>query len=260
VLQHANNLILYIFGTRGFNDLDGYLDHSKCAVRVATDLLANEARLAALTDRQGFSFYQTSSVDFADEIMPGSSLYLVDHRLPVSINLHWLMQCVVLAADRDQGGAVPSFFALLNSGNLRDGSVDCANYGYQQKETQTLTLPHWLRKAQFLFTQLDGLQLNPMQFSTDVFSSIKQALAQLPVFDIPDLQCVAPDQTWELNGMSIFSKTNLLMSLHRYRNPALGLSSTTADTVDTTTVDRVKSIFADAGNTSIYEHVLVQGR
>jgi hypothetical protein len=145
--------------------------------------------------------------------MPGSSLYLIDRRLPVRVNLHWLMQCVVLVADRDQGGAVPSFCAAqLRESARRQRPL--RQLRLPTKETQTLTLPHWLRKDQFLFTQLDGLQLNPMQFSTDVFSSIKQALAQLPVFDIPDLQCVAPDQTWELNGMSIFSKTNPLMSLH----------------------------------------------
>ncbi len=50
-----------------------------------------------------------------------------------------------------------SFLVDLNSGILstRYDSVDCGNYRHDEQDTVSLPLTAWLRKAKFLFTQLE---------------------------------------------------------------------------------------------------------
>jgi hypothetical protein len=100
VLEYANGLFWFLFGVptdaaRGFATVDEYLRHSTCAVFVASALSRNEQSVAAPQDRESFSFYQSSRTGApladADPVIPGASLYIFDRRLPVSINLRWLM-------------------------------------------------------------------------------------------------------------------------------------------------------------------------
>lgn len=267
VLEYSNSLFSFVFGThndRGFNSVEHYLQHSQCAVFVAKALDANEQSFAQQI-RLGLVFYYSSRSgspsEPAQQVLPGASLYLFDRRLPVSINLRWLLQCFVLAKDNSEGGVAANFLVELNSGVLaaRTDTVDCVNYRHDSQTTASMPLANWLRKAKYLFTQMDSAELNQLQISTDILSSVKQALSQLPVLDIPDLHCVASDKGWkQTTGQSVFGMRNALEHLERFRNP--GLAFDIAD--QTTTVDKTESIFADAGNTSIYSKVfafLVEG-
>ena len=86
VTEHANSLLWRVFGyMRGFTDLQGYIKHSKCAVYLARRL-SEEQR--AFAEQTNFQYYPSSRVD---PVLPGSSLYLLDRRFPVNINLMWLM-------------------------------------------------------------------------------------------------------------------------------------------------------------------------
>jgi hypothetical protein len=185
-------------------------------------------------------------------VLPGASLYLIDRRLPVSVNLRWLMQCVVLAKDKSEGGALGSFFELLNSGRLsaRYDTVECANYGHDATDAAPLPLRNWLRRAKFLFTQQAQDALHPLQITQDVFASISRAVAQLPVFAMPDLVCVTAKDGWEQAGVGV--RRDALLNLHRFRNPALDFEVGAAET----SIGSTQRIFADAGNSSVYEQVL----
>lgn len=200
-------------------------------------------------------FYQSSRADqpllSAAPVLPGASLYLIDRRLPVSVNLRWMLQCVVFAKGAADGGASASFLADLNSGRLsatRD-VVDCANYIHDSRDTQAVKLHVWLRRAKFLFTQVPSRNLHPLQVSADVYASIARAIAQLPVLGIPDLTCVSAPEGWQQNT---FARQNALANLNRFRNTALNFDVQ----AQTTSIDTTQRIFADAGNSSVYEQVL----
>jgi hypothetical protein len=90
----------------GFATVDEYLQHTSSSSStyvafVASALSRNKQSVEALQDRDSFSFYQSSStgalLQDADPVIPVVSMYIFDHRLPVSINLCWLIQCVVLS-------------------------------------------------------------------------------------------------------------------------------------------------------------------
>jgi hypothetical protein len=86
VAEYANRLLWLVFGeARGFADLAGYLSHSHCAVFLARRLSEQERGFA---EQQSFTYYASSS---PDPVLPGASLYLIDRRFPVNINLRWLM-------------------------------------------------------------------------------------------------------------------------------------------------------------------------
>jgi len=261
VLEYANGLLLQLFGvtqdarTRGFTSVDEYLEHSRCATYVARALAENEERFAKAQAHDRIQFYQSSSAEQpllpAAPVLPGASLYLVDRRLPVSVNLRWMLQCVVLAKDTADGGASASFLADLNSGRLsatRD-VVDCANYGHDDRDTEPVKLHAWLRRAKFLFTQVPSPNLHPLQVSADVYASIARAIAQLPVLGIPDLTCVSAPEGWQQNT---FTRQNALANLHRFRNTALKFDVQ----AQATSIDTTQRIFADAGDSSVYEQVL----
>jgi hypothetical protein len=258
VLEYSNSLFLFVFGDRGVNSVEHYLEHSRCAVFVARALYANEERFAEKA-RLGLVFYHSSlaggPLQQALPVLPGASLYLVDRRLPVSINLRWLMQCLVLAKDSVEGGVPQSFITELNSGALaaRTDTVDCVNYGHESSATDSMPLASWLRKARYLFTQTDSAELNPVQISEDIYSSIRQALAQLPVLDMPDLLCVTSEKGWtQTTGQSVFGMQNALEHLERFRNPALAFGVAAQQT----TLANTERIFTDAGSSSIYAQVL----
>jgi hypothetical protein len=262
VLEYANGLFWFVFGVldeRGITDVDHYLEHSRCATFVSRGLAKHEASFS-----QGTRFYHSSRTDGPLQaqrpVLPGASLYLIERRLPVSISLRWLLQCVVLAKDASEGGVMPSFLVELNRGTLaaRQDTVDCANYRHDAQEL-SMPLSSWLRKAKFLFTQLESPDLNPLQVSRDVFASIGRAVAQLPVLSMPDLLCVASDEAWATRtGQTVFAIPNALTRLERFRNPALSFDVGAAQTV----VQNTNSMFTDAGSTSIHARVLrflVQG-
>lgn len=258
VLEYSNALFLFVFGARGFTSVEHYLEHSRCAVFIASALNANQQRFAEKA-QLGLVFYHSSLVGSPSEpalpVLPGASLYLIDRRLPISINLRWLMQCVVLSKDTVEGGVAQSFLAELNSGALaaRTDTVDCGNYRHDTRATDSMPLASWLRKARYLFTQLDSAELNPVQISQDIDSSIRQSLAQLPVFDMPDLLCVASEKGWlQATGQSVFGMQNALEHLERFRNPALAFGVNAQET----TLASTQQLFTDAGSTSIYTQVL----
>ena len=261
VLEYANGLFLQLFGvtqdsdTRGFASVDKYLQHSRCATYIARALAENEERIAKDQTRDRIQFYQSSGADqpllSAAPVLPGASLYLFDRRLPVSVNLRWMLQCVVFAKGAADGGASASFPADLNSGRLsatRD-VVDCANYIDDNRDTQPVKLHVWLRRAKFLFTQVPSRNLHPQQVSADVYASIARAIAQLPVLGIPDLTCVSAPEGWQQNT---FARQNALANLNRFRNTALNFDVQ----AQTTSIDSTQRIFADAGESSVYEQVL----
>jgi hypothetical protein len=265
VLEYANGLFFMLFGVvqdRGIESVERYLEHSGCAVYIARALLEHEAGFAEQELRDGVRFYQNSRTDAPLQSeqppLPGASLYLIDRRLPVSINLRWMLQCVVLAKDAGDGGAMASFLADLNSGRLSASRdvVDCANYRHDDKDTAPLALSAWLRRAKFLFTQTPSAELHPLQITTDVYASISRAVAQLPVLAMPDLTCVTAKEGWVeaqgAEGKTVFERADALLHLHRFRNPALGFEVGAANTG----IGSTQRIFEDAGSSSVYEQVL----
>jgi hypothetical protein len=199
VLEHANSLFFMLFGVaggdRGFASVDGYLAHAQCATFVERQLREQEDAFARQEADFAISFYNrgcAGCVDNTASVLPGVLLYLIDRRLPVSVNLRWLLQCVVLAKDKSEGVAMGSFFTELNSGRLsaRYDTVECANYGHDATDATRLPLSNWLHRAKFLFTQQAQDELHPLQITQDVFTSISCAVAQLPVYAMPDLVCV----------------------------------------------------------------------
>ena len=260
VLEYANGLLFMLFGVsvdnRGFTTVERYLQHSQCATFIARRLRTHEDEYARLETDNSFSFYASGDNVDAQRIYPGASLYLFDRRLPVAVNLRWALQCVVLAKNAGEGGAPGSFLVDLNSGRLaaRDDTVECANYAHDPTDAAALPLSSWLRRARFLFTQQARQELHPLQITQDVFASIGRAIAQLPVFAMPDYVCVTAKDGWEQPGAqtSIFALDEPLERLDRFRNPALDFDVGAAETGIGTT----QRIFADAGNTSVYEQVL----
>ena len=253
VLEYANDLFFMLFGVasnpRGINSVDKYLDHSKCAVFLARKLQQNQDSFAQEETLRGFGFYSSSG---KDQVLPGASLYLFDRRLPLSVNLRWLLQCVVLAKDSEEGGALGGFLSMLNRGTLsdREDDVQCMNYDHDEKDPKQLKLSSWLRKAKFLFTQVPSQQLHALQISTDLFASIAKAVAQLPVLAMPDLTCVQarPDE----DIADAFTKTtNPLSRLRRFRNPALNFDVGDQET----DISSTQRIFEEAGS-SVYTQVL----
>jgi hypothetical protein len=264
VLEYSNSLGPLLFGVltaRGIESVEQYLLHAECATFLARALIEHEQSFANINE---LSFYHSSSTGNPNEpampVLPGSSLYLIDRRLPISINLRWLFQCVVLAKDSKEGGVVPGFLKQLNTGTLsrQHESVDCENYRHSAADTSTLQLGSWLRKAKFLFTQQEAAELHPLQITTDVFGSIRRAVAQLPVLDMPDLVCVTSEKGWtqqskeNKESKSVFENNNALLHLHRFRNPALSFGVGQKQT----SVDITKRIFADADGISIDKQVL----
>ena len=253
VAEYANRLLWLVFGeARGFADLAGYLSHSHCAVFLARRLSEQERGFA---EQQSFTYYASSS---PDPVLPGASLYLIDRRFPVNINLRWLMQCVVLAPNAAGGGVTADFFETVKRGLLSSAStVPCDNYHFAPPPQATATLPlrSWLSKAPFLFTQTGAADpLSPLQIKEDVYASVRKALSHLGVFDVPDLVCVSAEEGWD----TAFTDGELSLpggvasaKLHRFRLPGLDF----AMDQESTSVAVTEQIFEDSGNTSIYEHV-----
>lgn len=213
---------------RGFTCVEHYLQHSRCIVFVARKLAANQDALAARRLR----YYPSSD---AEPTLPGSSLYLFERRAPISINLRLAMQCVMLAQDAAEGGVHASFLRDLNAGAL-GLTVPCANYRTPDPSS-TMALRRWLRRETFL--QLESVQLCSLQISRDVFASVRLALSQLPVFDMPDLVCVAMVDGWTVGEQSVLASSQGRESatLHFYRNPALAF----AIGVEGTSVGRMRA-------------------
>ncbi len=260
MLEYPNGLLFMLFGVseehRGFTTLERYLQHSQCATFIARCLRTHEDEYARLETDNSFAFYPSGDNVEATPVYPVASLYLFDRRLPVAVNLRWAMQCVVLAKNAGEGGAPGSFLVDLNSGRLaaRDDTVECANYAHDPTDAAALPLSSWLRNARFLFTQQARQDLHPLQITQDVFASISRAIPQLPVFAMPDYVCVTAKDGWEQPGAqtSIFERSEPLLHLNRFRNPALDFDVGAAETGIGTT----HRIFADVGSTSVYEQVL----
>jgi hypothetical protein len=144
-------------------------------------------------------------------VMPGSSLYIFLKSVPVSINMRWFMQCVVLSSNAAQGGVQSRFLAQLNSDSADYDTVECLNYvegtenyvvNGAKNDNVPLPLDTWLRTAPFLFTLLDStddadIGLHALQINRDVMDTISFAIDQLQVMEIPDLVC-ADSKDWSV--------------------------------------------------------------
>jgi hypothetical protein len=257
VTEHANSLLLRVFGhMRGFSDLQGYIRHSKCAVYLARRLSEGQR---AFAEQASFQYYPSSRVD---PVLPGSSLYLLDRRFPVSINLMWLMQCVILAKDSSQaeGGVSADFETRLRKGLSTDRTTEhCQNYNDTWKpqgwqDSQTLALKEWLRRAPFLFTQTESAKLiHPQQFRNDIVASVSKAVSILQTIDMPDLTCVSAEYDWEVtlteDGFEI-PNGRISNKLHRFRLSGLEVGAQIIST------DATQQIFAAADSSSIYKQVV----
>jgi hypothetical protein len=223
VRQYANSLPWLLFGMteeqetdarnsqrsdgRGFNSVQGYAQHSQCAVFLAKELLLNQQRLDAESSNRIYeNSWSTTIVDSEPgrPVMPGSSLYIFVQSVPVAISMRWFMQCIVLAANVLEGGVQARFLAQLNSDTVDYNYVECQNYvdgiGNHQvsgakNNNVTLPLDKWLRTAPFLFTLIDSTDdadtgMHALQINRDVMDTISYAIQQLQVLEIPDLVCV----------------------------------------------------------------------
>ncbi len=254
VTEHANSLFWRVFGyLRGFSDLQGYIRHSKCAVYLARRL-SEEQR--AFAEQAIFQYYPSSRVD---PVLPGSSLYLLDRRFPVSINLMWLMQCVILAKEAKEGGVSADFETRLRKGLSTDRTTEnCQNYNDTWKtknwqDSQTLPLNSWLRRAPFLFTQTESEKLiHPQQFRNDIVASVSKAVSILQTLDMPDLTCVSVDKEFDKAWTEAnFINGRTSTKLHRFRRS--GLEEVGEQSIGT---DATQLIFAAADNSSIYKQVV----
>jgi hypothetical protein len=252
VAEYANSLLWLVFDKkRGFDNLPQYLQHSQCAAFLA-QRLAQAERVFDVSTSTGFEYYASSR---EDAVLPGSSLYLIDHRFPVNINLRWLMQCVILASSEKEGGVRADFEKLLLQGISKNmKTLSCTNYiditTVKDTTVTTMSLKNRLATATFLFTQTDTAQpINPNQFIADIQTSVARALSVLGVFDMPDLVCVS---TSAVNGWQDIMTNNPFgrsvsdTHLHRFSLPGLSFKDAQV----------ASQIFASSGNISIYKQVL----
>jgi hypothetical protein len=132
--------------------------------------------------------------------------------------MRWFVQCVVLAANVQEGGASSRFLAELNMNSFDNNQIDCENYlvgkdNYQNNGAKNsdvlLTFKKWLQTAPFLFTILDSdsAGLHALQINRDVMDTISYAINELRVTEIPDLECV------DTTDWAVLTKTT-----HSYEN------------------------------------------
>jgi len=236
VLQYSNSLLWFVFGMteeretnennnqrsdgRGFSSVEEYIRHSQCVVYLAKALLNNQQTLDLATNNRIYenSWSTTKSSDTPMPVMPGSSLYIFVQSVPVSISMRWFVQCVVLAANVQEGGASSRFLAELNMNSFDNNQIDCENYlvgkdNYQNNGAKNsdvlLTFKKWLQTAPFLFTILDSdsAGLHALQINRDVMDTISYAINELRVTEIPDLECV------DTTDWAVLTKTT-----HSYEN------------------------------------------
>ena len=108
VRQYANSLPWLLFGMteeqetdqqtnkrsdgRGFYTVQGYAQHSQCAVFLAKELILNQQRLDAESSNRIYeNSCSTTRVysEAAMPVIPGSSLYIFVQSVPVAISMRW---------------------------------------------------------------------------------------------------------------------------------------------------------------------------
>jgi hypothetical protein len=247
VKRYANALLWFVFGmnvegqNRGFSNDEEYIAHSNCLVYLAKKLVSNEKFIDEETTQE--AVYPTS---FEKSLVPGSSLYIFERRVPVPISFRWFAQCVVLATGDGDGGVPTRFLAQLLEG-IHTDRVQCENYK-ASLPAEELPLKKWLQTAKFLFQRLESRdsdsptkasEFHTIQIGEDVIQTITWAVSQLPVMDIPDLVCIGAE-----HGFTDLIHIN--SDYVRYRNPRVVLSKPGG----------FLTMFADSGNSSIYNRVL----
>ena len=187
IAKHVNAFTSLLYGvtdidnTRGFKDIDKYLQHSECTQHIAYLLsLQKDAQL-----QQGAVY-----VDENDNSMQlGSSLYLVVRNVMQLIPLRWIVQCVVMAT-ATEGGVIENWLQALESNTV----MTCPNHRESvdfPEGVEELTMKKRLISSPILYTRTMNRNPDSLQLLQDVDSLVTHALAELSVSATPDLYCIS---------------------------------------------------------------------
>lgn len=187
IAKHVNALTGLLFGvtdidnTRGFQDIDTYLQHSDCTQHIADMLDAQkDAQL-----QQGLVY-----VDENDSSMQlGSSIYFVIRNVMQWVPLRWIVQCIVLAT-HSEGGVIENWMQALTSSNM----LTCQNHKesieFPEGTGFKLTMKKRLISSPILYTRTKNRNPDSLQLLEDVDALITHALAELSASALPDLYCI----------------------------------------------------------------------
>ena len=191
-----NQLLPAFFGIdsngngRGFDDLDGYLQHSTCARFLSDQLITVQETL------RGLNVYVQDSL--APEQVPGHSLYLFHEFAPLTIIPRWFWQCVVLAR-ANEGGAPSDWFARATNptATALANSLACPLYD-DAPGIQDVTVKRLLQQTDELFVlseTADGSVLeNPAQPADALVDAVRDGVANaldvLGLTQSPRMHCM----------------------------------------------------------------------
>lgn len=170
---HANRLLHQVFGEkRGFTDVDGYLDASRCAKYVLDQLdVIHDA-----------SFSQYYAENPQQPPKPGRSLYFFTLHTTTQTPFMWFWQCIVLATEL-QGGTRHNWLTSV------DLDFVCPNYN--QEPMPEPTMRQRLMRAPYLFDVKDSLAggQEAVLFVAAVRAAIVYAIDSVGVANVEDTLC-----------------------------------------------------------------------
>ena len=227
IAQHVNVLAVLLFGvtdidnTRGFNNIDRYLEHSTCAEYVS-EMLQEQNDMQA----QQTLLY----IDEQDATLQvGASLYFVIQNVMQWIPLRWILQCVVFA-DANEGGVNTNWLQALKMNTV----LQCHNHKqsvyFPDSLGAELTMKKRLVESPVLYTRTQNRNPDSMQLLQDIDNLVTHALATLSASAVPDLYCISS------NDVSLdmhFEQRRPITASYLTRSPPKGVSAFQPGAFDT---------------------------
>lgn len=188
-----NDLILQIFGNRGFTTMQDYLQKSQCGIYITHKLEENRQSIGA--DKTP---YRREAVQ-AELPIPGRSLYFFLQYSPLYVPFSWVWKCLILAQNRDDGG-VSLFWHKRLASSSDFGDYECANF--RNISDSQLSVHKILQSSDFFFVNVSDVD-DGMIFYDDTQTAIISALNYYNLPGLPNVLCMTAD---DLTTHQVFHK------------------------------------------------------
>ena len=193
IAEVVNSLLPWMFGIstandggRGFSTEEEYVQHANCAEYIIERLYKIQQKTPILKYRRADG----------NDIEAGLSWYLFQERSAIFIPFRWFWQCVVLAISESEGGAPKHWFEILQNPESVDVEIPCGNFKtgldhmQLQDHSEVLSVNEMLRVSPHIFLEENTFSVRGDYLDSDITQIIDEALVNLHVTSIPNMQCL----------------------------------------------------------------------